>query len=94
MSSNKYFDSLSNLLSLIKLNFSITCLNKHKIGPNTPINNISLPGSAFYFNETKSPMVEQDFFINEKYMYTKHIDLTVLLDKNLLQSFTSLSNYL
>ena len=24
-------------------------------------------------------------------MYTKHIDLTVLLDKNLLQSFTSIS---
>ena len=46
-------DSLSNLLSLMKLNFPIIGYSEQKVGQNTPINDLSLPGYAFYFNETK-----------------------------------------
>ena len=37
---NKYIDGLSNLLSLMKLHFPIIGFSEHKIGLNTPINNI------------------------------------------------------
>ena len=39
---NKYIDGLSNLISLIKLNFPIIGLSEHKIGLNTLINNLLL----------------------------------------------------
>ena len=42
-------------------------LSEPKIGLNTPINNISLPGHAFCFDETKSTHGGRGFFINEKY---------------------------
>ena len=51
---NKHINGLSNLINLMKLNFPIIGLNEHKIGLNTPINNISLPGYAFCIDETKS----------------------------------------
>ena len=49
VSLNKHVDGLSSLLSLM-----IIGLSEHKIGLNTPINNISLPGYTFSFDETKS----------------------------------------
>ena len=73
---NKRIDGLSNLISLMKLNFPIIGLSEHKIGLNTPINNISLPGYAFCFDETKSTHGATGFFINEKYLYTKRSDLS------------------
>ena len=51
---------------------------EHKIGLNTPINNISLPGYTFCFDETKSTHGGTGFFINEKYSYTKQSDLNIL----------------
>ena len=72
----------SNLLSLNKSNFPIIGLSEHKIGLNTPINNISLPGYAFCFDETKSAHGGTGFSINEKCSYTKRRDLNILLDKN------------
>ena len=59
----------------MKLNFAITDLNEQKIGPNTSINNISLPGYSFHFDKMKSTHGGTSFFINEKYSYTKHNDL-------------------
>ena len=47
----------------MKLDFPIIGLSEHKIGLNTPINNISLPAYVFCFIEKKAPMVEQDFFL-------------------------------
>ena len=59
---NKYIDGLSDLLSLMKLNFPIIGLSEHRIGLNTPINNISLPDYVFYFNETKTTIMKQAFY--------------------------------
>ena len=87
---NKHVDGLSNLISLMKLNFPIIDLSEHKIGLNTPINNISLPGYAFCFDETKSNHGGTGFFINEMYLYTKQSDLNILLDKNLELIFIEL----
>ena len=39
---NKNIHGISNLLSLMRLNFPTTDLSEHKIGLNTPINNMSL----------------------------------------------------
>ena len=68
---NKHLDGLSNLLSSMKSNFPIISLSAHKIGLNTPINNISLPGHAFCFDEAKSTHGGTGFFINKKYTYIK-----------------------
>ena len=38
----------------MQLRFAVIGLNEYKIGPNTSINNTSLPGYAFYFDETES----------------------------------------
>ena len=70
----------------MKLNFPIIGLSEHKIGLNTPINNISLRGYDFCYDETKSTNGGTGFFINKKYSYTKLSDLNILLDKN-LESF-------
>ena len=87
----KHIDGLSNLISLMKLNFPIIGLNEHKIGLKTPINNISLSGYAFCFDETKSTHGGTGFFINEKYSYTKRGDLHILLDKNLESTFIEIN---
>ena len=62
---NKHIDGLFNLISLMKLNFPIIGMSEHKIGLNTPINNISLPGYAFCFERQKAPMVEQVFLLTK-----------------------------
>ena len=54
VSLNKHVDDISSLLSLMKLNFPIIGLSEHKIRLNTPINNISLSGYAFCYDETNS----------------------------------------
>ena len=88
---NKHVDGFSNLLILIKLNFSIIGLSEHKIGLNIPLNNISLPGYAFCFDEKKRTHGEAGFFINEKYSYTKRSDLNIILDKNLKSTFIKIN---
>ena len=88
---NKHIDDLSKLISLMELNFPIIGLSEHKIELNTPINNISLPGYAFCFDETKSTHGGTGFFINEKYSYTKRSDLNILLDKNLESTFIEIN---
>ena len=88
---NKQVDGISNLLILMKLNFPIIGLSELKIGLNTPANNISLPGYAFCFDETRSTHGGTGFFINEKYLYTKRSDLNILLDKNLESSFIEIN---
>ena len=50
----KHIDSLSNVLSMIKCNFPIIELSKHKLRSNSFINNISLRGYTFCYNETNS----------------------------------------
>ena len=75
----------------MKSNFPIIGLSEHKIGLNTPINNISLPGYAFCYDETKSTPDRTGFFINEKYSYTKRCDLNILLDKNLESTFIEIN---
>ena len=62
----KHADGISNLSSLMKLNFPIIRLSEHKIGLNTPINNISLPGDAFCCDEIKSTHGGTDFFTNDR----------------------------
>ena len=88
---NKHIDGISNLISLTKLNFPIVDLSKHKIRLSNPINNISLPGYVFCFNETKSNHGGKGFFINEKYSYTKRSDLDIFLDKNLKSTFIEIN---
>ena len=88
---NKHIDDLSKLISLMELNFPIIGLSEHKIELNTPINNISLPGYVFCFDETKSTHDATGFFINEKYSYTKRSDLNILLDKNLESTFIEIN---
>ena len=87
MSLNKHIDGLSNLLSLLKLNFPIIDFSEHRIRLNTPFNNISLPGYAFCFDEKKSTHSGTGFFINEKYLCTKQRDFNILLHKNLELTF-------
>ena len=72
---NKHIEGLSNLLSLMKLDFPFIGFSWHKIGLNTPINNTPLPDYAFCFDETKSTHGGTGFFINKKYFYTKQSDL-------------------
>ena len=75
----------------MKLNFPITGLSEHKIGLNTPINNISLPCYAFCFDTTKSTHGGTGFFINKKYLHTKRSELNILLDKNLESTFIEIN---
>ena len=75
----------------MKLNFLIIGLSEHKMGLNTPINNISLPGDAFCYGETKSTHGGTGFFINGKYLYTKQSDLNIFLDKNLESTFIEIN---
>ena len=90
VSLNKLIDGLFNLLSLMKLNYPIMCSSEHKIWLNTPIN-ISLPGYAICFDETKSSHGGAGFFINKKYFYIKRIDLNILLDKNIESTFIEIN---
>ena len=75
---NKHIDGLSNLLSLMKLNFPIIGLSEHKIGRNTSIYNISSPGYVFCFDETKSTHGGTGLFINKSYLYTKNLESTFI----------------
>ena len=81
-------DGFSNLLSLIKLHFPIKGLSEHKIGLNTPNNNMSLPPYAFCFDEKRGGT---GFFINEKHSYTKRSELITLLDENLESTFNEIN---
>ena len=63
----------------MKLKFPIIGLSEYKIGLNTPINNITLPGYIFCFDETKRTHGGTGFFINEKYLYTKQSELLLTL---------------
>ena len=64
-----------NLLSLMKLNFLIKGLSEHKIGLNTPITNISLPGYAFDLMRQKAPMVEQAFLSTKSIRILREVTL-------------------
>ena len=87
VSLSKHTDSLSNLLSMIKVNFPIIGLYEHKIGSNSFINNISLPGYTFCYDETKSTHGGTGFYINDKFSYAKRNDLNISLDNNLESTF-------
>ena len=52
---NQHIVNLSNFIGLLKFAFPIIALNEHKIGPCTPINNISLPNFSSCYYQTKSP---------------------------------------
>ena len=84
---SKHFDSLSNFLSMIKFNFPIIGLCEHKIRSNSFINNISLPGYTFCYDETKSTHGGTGFYINDKFSYVKRNDLNISLDNNLESTF-------
>ena len=71
----------------MKFSYAIKGLSEHNTGLNIPINNISLPGYGFYFDEKKLTHGGTGFFINEKYSYTNQCDLNILLDKNLESTF-------
>ena len=75
----------------MKLNFPVIGLSEHKIGWNTPVNNISLRGHVFCSDETKNTHGGTGFFINEKYSYTKRSDLNILLDKNIDSTFNEIN---
>ena len=45
----------------------------------------------FALMRQKAPMVEQGFFINKKYLYTKRSDLSILLNKNLESTFIEIN---
>ena len=48
----KHINSLSNVLSMMKFIFLVIGLTEHKIRSNSFINNISLPGHTFCYDET------------------------------------------
>ena len=68
---NKHINGLSNLLSLMKLNFPIIGLSEHKIGLNAPINNIFLSGLM----RQKAFMVEQAFLLTRSIRILSEVTL-------------------
>ena len=84
---SKHIDNLSNFLSMIKFNFPIIGLCEYKIRSNSFINNISLPGSTFCYDEIKSTHGSTGFYINDKFSYVKRNDLNISLDNNLESTF-------
>ena len=80
---NKHIDSLSNVLSMMKVNFPIIGLSEHKFKSNSFINNISLLGYTFCYDETKSTHGGTSFYINDKVSYIKQNDINISLDNNL-----------
>ena len=84
---NKHIYSLSNVLSMMKFNFPIIGLSEHKIRSNSLINNISLPGHTFSYDETKSTHGGTGFYINDKFSCIKRNDLNISLDNNLESTF-------
>ena len=84
---SKHIDSLSNVLSMAKFNFAIVELCEHKIRSNSFINNISLPGYTFCYDETKSTHGGTDLYINDKFSCVKRNDLNISLDNNLESTF-------
>ena len=87
VSLNKQIDSLSNVLSMMKFNFPNIWLNKHKIRPNSFINNISLPGFILCYDKTRSTHDGTGPYINEQLSYVKRSDLNISLDSNLESTF-------
>ena len=79
---SKHIDSLSNVLSMAKFNFAIVELCEHKIRSNSFINNISLPGYTFCYDETKSTHGGTGFYINYKFSNVKRNDLSISLYNN------------
>ena len=75
----------------MKLNFPIIGLREHKLGLNTPINNISLLGYAICYDDTQSTHNGTGFFINGNYFYTKRINLIILLHKNFESTFIQIN---
>ena len=55
----------------MKLNFPIIGLSEQKMGLNTLINNIFLPGYAFCYDDKKDKHGGTGFLNNKKYLYTK-----------------------
>ena len=72
---------------MIKFNFLIIGLCEHKTRPKYFINNISLPGYTFCYDETKSTHGSTGFYINDKFPYVKRNDLNISLDNNLESTF-------
>ena len=87
VSLNKQIDSLSNVLSMMKFNFPNIWLNKHKIRPNSFINNISLPGFVLCYDKTRSTHGGTGPYINEQLSYVKRNDYNISLDSNLESTF-------
>ena len=71
----------------MKFNFPIIGLCEHKIRSNSWINNISLLGYTFCFDETKSTHGSTGFYMNEKFSYIKWNELNISLDNNLESTF-------
>ena len=71
----------------MKFNFPIIGLCEHKIRSDSFINNISLPGYTFCYDETKSTHGGTGFYINDKFSYVKRNDLNISLDNNLESTF-------
>ena len=67
---------------MTKFNFPIIELCEHKIRSNSFINNISLPGYTFCYDETKSTHGGTGFYINDKFSNVKRNDLNISLDNN------------
>ena len=84
---SKHIDSLYNVLSMMKFNFPIIGLCEHKIRSNSFINNISIPGYTFCYNETKSTHGDTGFYINDKFSYAKWNNVHISLDNNLESTF-------
>ena len=72
---------------MMKFNFPIIRLSEHKIKSNSFIDNISLPGYTFCYDETKSTHVSTGFYINDIFSYLKRNDLNISLDNNLESTF-------
>ena len=84
---SKHIDSLSDVLSMIKFNFPIIRLCQHNIRSNSFINNSSLPGYTFCYDETKRTHGGTGFYINDKFSYVKRNGLNISLDNNLESNF-------
>ena len=75
----------------MKFNFPIIGLSEHKIRSNSFINNISLSGCTFCYDETKSTYGGTGFYINDKFSYIKWNDLNISLDNNLESTFVEVN---
>ena len=79
MSLSKHFEDLQNFLSLLKHSFDVISISGNKINKNSINVDFTLPGYAFYFNETKNSHGGTGFFISDSLTFKHHPDL--LTDK-------------